>query len=669
LKLLADALLYYRLELRRGATYLIGKQIFPGTTYWRDPETAIGCSGFSSVIIRGNGATLKTNGGMYYGSFNPATGLATNDAVSTLSHQARIPVSVNLSNNSHVHVENLFIDGNSGAQTLGGQTQTPYTEAGQHGLSLAGNLRATVINVHVTNILEDGILNNQTAMAEGDTPRPHTFINCSSRFAGRCSLSIEGGIGYSFYNCKFSDAGNAPVAGGGFLSTGPATNLDIESETGVIRDVAFYDCEFLQGPHGQTCYTQGSGDSKNTLFFNCILAGTLWPDRPQIKFRDCKIYGYFSAVYDAIAAGGPLEDALTFDGCFISDAAYLSTPAQMTTPGVSIFNAGANGMNFRNCKFDVNYTKLSFGSANISDVTCTIRTNTTYISSASNIVSLGSGNVNNLQIIDAIATNPPTSYLVGWTVGGATIRNSEIVSATPRIRWKATTGYAGKFDNTLEAQPGIDFFTGSTALDVSLSREVQALDTTIVANKTVTLPAPVAGLTRRYRIMRTPNGTGAFNVVVQTSAAVQLFALANPSTFVDVISYSGAEYIVLGFGNLDSLQRGALGYQAGVGGTAVQPTSKTTAVTNNKVTGQFTTNAASLAAGAAVTFVVNDTSVLATDNIILNLASGAATAGTYNYQIDAVSANSFRVWLKNISAGALAEALTFTYSIIRAQNS
>jgi hypothetical protein len=67
--------------------------------------------------------------------------------------------------------------------------------------------------------------------------------------------------------------------------------------------------------------------------------------------------------------------------------------------------------------------------------------------------------------------------------------------------------------------------------------------------------------------------------------------------------------------------------------------------------------------------VVNDTSVLATDNIILNLASGAATAGTYNYQIDAVSANSFRVWLKNISAGALAEALTFTYSIIRAQNS
>ena len=111
---------------------------------------------------------------------------------------------------------------------------------------------------------------------------------------------------------------------------------------------------------------------------------------------------------------------------------------------------------------------------------------------------------------------------------------------------------------------------------------------------------------------------------------------------------------------------GAIGYGAGAGGAVTQTTSKSTGVTLNKLCGQITTNAAALAPGAAVSFTVTNNQVAATDAVSLVLASGNAAAGTYNYQIDKVSAGSFAISIKNISAGALSEALLFNFSISKA---
>jgi uncharacterized protein YijF (DUF1287 family) len=104
----------------------------------------------------------------------------------------------------------------------------------------------------------------------------------------------------------------------------------------------------------------------------------------------------------------------------------------------------------------------------------------------------------------------------------------------------------------------------------------------------------------------------------------------------------------------------------GAGGAVTQTTSKSTGVTLNKLCGQITTNAAALAPGAAVSFTVTNNQVAATDAVSLVLASGNAAAGTYNYQIDKVSAGSFAISIKNISAGALSEALLFNFSISKA---
>lgn len=109
-----------------------------------------------------------------------------------------------------------------------------------------------------------------------------------------------------------------------------------------------------------------------------------------------------------------------------------------------------------------------------------------------------------------------------------------------------------------------------------------------------------------------------------------------------------------------------IGYITGAGGTITQATSKATGVTLNKICGQITLNAAALAAGANVTFTVTDSQIAATDVITLNLASGNATDGTYDYRIGAVAAGSFKITLENISAGSLSEALVFNYAAIKA---
>jgi hypothetical protein len=114
---------------------------------------------------------------------------------------------------------------------------------------------------------------------------------------------------------------------------------------------------------------------------------------------------------------------------------------------------------------------------------------------------------------------------------------------------------------------------------------------------------------------------------------------------------------------------GPVGYASGAGGAVIQATSKSTAVTLNKLSGQITMNAEELAAGAAVSFTVENSQVAATDTIKLALASGNGAPGTYNYQVDGVTPGSFVICIRNISEAALGEALTFNFSILKGANS
>ena len=109
---------------------------------------------------------------------------------------------------------------------------------------------------------------------------------------------------------------------------------------------------------------------------------------------------------------------------------------------------------------------------------------------------------------------------------------------------------------------------------------------------------------------------------------------------------------------------GGIGYQAGRGGTVTQATSKSTAVTLNQPSGRITLNNASLAAGATASFTLNNTRIAASDSLHLTLSGTMGTMVNYNIW-GYVTDNSAIIAIKNISAGALTDAPTINFSVLK----
>jgi hypothetical protein len=116
--------------------------------------------------------------------------------------------------------------------------------------------------------------------------------------------------------------------------------------------------------------------------------------------------------------------------------------------------------------------------------------------------------------------------------------------------------------------------------------------------------------------------------------------------------------------NFTNLNTDKAGYITGEGGTVTQATSKATAVTLSKKCGQITLHNASLAAATTVSFTLTNTTIVATDLLVLNHVSGG-TAGSYllNAQCGAGSAT---INVRNITAGALAETIVIGFAVIKA---
>jgi len=116
--------------------------------------------------------------------------------------------------------------------------------------------------------------------------------------------------------------------------------------------------------------------------------------------------------------------------------------------------------------------------------------------------------------------------------------------------------------------------------------------------------------------------------------------------------------------NFTNLNTDKAGYITGDGGTVTQATSKSTAVTLNKKCGTVTLNNAALAADAIVTFTLTNSTIAATDVVVLNHAS-AGTAGKYSLNAQA-AAGSASINVTNISAGSLSEAIVIRFAVVKA---
>lgn len=106
-----------------------------------------------------------------------------------------------------------------------------------------------------------------------------------------------------------------------------------------------------------------------------------------------------------------------------------------------------------------------------------------------------------------------------------------------------------------------------------------------------------------------------------------------------------------------------IGYTAAAQGAVTQATDKSTAVTLNRPAGRITMNAASLAGNTAVSFTLNNSFISSNDLIIVNVSAGG-TAGAYTTYISSMTAGSAVVTLRNLTGGALAEAVVLNYAIL-----
>ena len=110
-----------------------------------------------------------------------------------------------------------------------------------------------------------------------------------------------------------------------------------------------------------------------------------------------------------------------------------------------------------------------------------------------------------------------------------------------------------------------------------------------------------------------------------------------------------------------------IGYATSAQGTVTQLTSKSTGVTLNKSAGRITMHDAALAAGAAVSFILTNSTISINDTIIVNVSSNTtgSTAGAYTTYVSYLAAGSALITLRNLTAAtSYSEAVIINFAIV-----
>jgi len=114
---------------------------------------------------------------------------------------------------------------------------------------------------------------------------------------------------------------------------------------------------------------------------------------------------------------------------------------------------------------------------------------------------------------------------------------------------------------------------------------------------------------------------------------------------------------------LDTTTTG-LGFYTGAGGTVPAGATKATAFTLNKMCGQITTAADSLAHSTTVSATWTNSKIAATDVVIINHKSGG-TIGAYIFNVSCGAGTATLYITNNQTSGTLSEGLVLSFVVIK----
>jgi hypothetical protein len=306
----------------RPTTYIVGKQ---GRGIGRDRRYGIAPAPIMDFVgcrlpltIRGNGARLRSAGGLRYGTFDPATGRPIrkrmpNYRVGDLAAPYRSMIRAERCSGG-IDIGDVELDGNSAALLIGGQFGDIGWQIAGSGLELVDNSgpeRISGVRSHhhpLDGIIIDGLAGRGSASV---------LSKVVCEYNGRQGCSIVGGRNYAFVDCRFNHTGKAGI------STPPGAGVDIEGEGGkTIRALLFTRCEFSN--NSGVGMVADSGDCADARFEACTFIGTTswaaWPRMPRFRFLSCNFVG---PIVHAFGDPDP-ERACQFHDCTFRDDPALT---------------------------------------------------------------------------------------------------------------------------------------------------------------------------------------------------------------------------------------------------------------------------------------------------------------------------------------------------------
>lgn len=360
LKALADAVMRARggvISFTPRKEYVVGAQTFApnGFGVWQFSKLLeiAGCT--RPVVIQGNGARIKFANGLRFGTFDPRTGRPTKNKQPFYDQsQQSFPAYAMIGfadNSGPVVLQDIELDGNAAGFIYGGPFGDTGWQLPADGLTLANNSGGIRIeNVRAHHFPRDGVHVLDKAGPNSRSARA-VFSNVAMENNGRQGLSMVGGRGYSFVNCKFNRTGfGVPNR------SAPGAGIDMEQETGIIRDISFVNCEFV-GNHGAA--TLSVGDVADVRYQGCSLSGPGWAfwvgGAVRTVFEKCTFTG------SGTNGGGNKNPALAtrFVECLFTDNPRLMPRGVTTFASAYVPDLGGGSENilFDRCRWEMTTAK------------------------------------------------------------------------------------------------------------------------------------------------------------------------------------------------------------------------------------------------------------------------------------------------------------------------